>query len=54
MEDYEKLLDEAYKNTKQIDVSGERFEIPKIEGHFQGKRTRSSDGFRGLAWSQFY
>ena len=46
MEDYEKLLDEAYKNTKQIDVSGERFEIPKIEGHFQGKRTILSNFFQ--------
>ena len=30
MENYEKLLDEAYKKTKQIDVSGERFEIQKF------------------------
>jgi translation initiation factor 2 subunit 2 len=39
MEDYEKLLDNAYKNVKQIAGKGERFEIPKIEGHFQGKKT---------------
>jgi len=46
MEDYEKLLDSAYKDVKQIDVSGERFEIPKIEGHFQGKRTILSNFFQ--------
>ena len=37
--DYKKLLDEAYKKVKKIDVSSERFEIPKVEGHFQGKKT---------------
>ena len=46
MENYEKLLDEAYEKTKQIDVSGNRFEIPKIEGHFQGKRTILSNFFQ--------
>ena len=46
MENYEKLLDEAYKKTKQIDVSGERFEIPKIERHFQGKKTVLSNFFQ--------
>lgn len=37
--EYEKLLDEAYSKVKKIDVSSERFEVPKIEGHFQGKKT---------------
>lgn len=37
--EYEKLLEEAYKKVKQTDSSGERFEIPKIEGHFEGKKT---------------
>jgi len=37
--DYEKLLDEAYKNVRKIDVSGDRFEIPKVQGHFEGKKT---------------
>ena len=37
--DYEKLLDEAFRNIKKSDSSGERFEIPKIEGHFEGKKT---------------
>jgi translation initiation factor 2 subunit 2 len=39
MEDYEKLLDEAYKKVKSVESSGERFEIPKVEGHFEGKKT---------------
>ncbi len=37
--EYEKLLDEAYNKVKKIDVSNERFEVPKIEGHFQGRKT---------------
>jgi translation initiation factor 2 subunit 2 len=36
---YEKLLEEAYKKVKQTNTSSERFEIPKIEGHFEGKKT---------------
>lgn len=39
MESYEKLLDKAYEKVKVIEGSGERFEIPPIEGHFQGKKT---------------
>lgn len=39
MEEYNKLLDEAYQKVKQINVSESRFEIPKIEGHFEGKKT---------------
>jgi len=39
MADYEKLLDEAYKEIKQVDTSKSRFEIPKIEGHFEGRKT---------------
>lgn len=39
MDDYEKLLNEAYKNVKQVSGSGERFEIPKVKGHFEGKKT---------------
>jgi len=40
MNEYEKLLDEAYKKVKQQDSgTGERFEIPKIEGHVEGKKT---------------
>src|SRR3989338_3330061 len=39
MESYESLLDEAYQKVKQIEGTGERFEIPKIEGHIEGKKT---------------
>ncbi|MBS3085702.1 translation initiation factor IF-2 subunit beta [Candidatus Pacearchaeota archaeon] len=39
MDEYEKLLDEAYKQVKKIDTSNNRFEIPKAEGHFEGKKT---------------
>ncbi|MBT4135601.1 translation initiation factor IF-2 subunit beta [archaeon] len=38
-DDYEKLLTETYKKIKPIEHSGERFEIPKIEGHFEGTKT---------------
>lgn len=37
--EYEKLLNNAYEKVKQIDSAGERFEIPKIGGHFEGKKT---------------
>ncbi|MBI2004377.1 translation initiation factor IF-2 subunit beta [Candidatus Pacearchaeota archaeon] len=39
MESYESLLNEAYGKVKQVKESGERFEIPKIEGHIEGKKT---------------
>lgn len=39
MTTYEEMLKDAYKNVKQIEVSSERFEIPKIQGHFEGKKT---------------
>jgi translation initiation factor 2 subunit 2 len=39
METYENLLDEAYKKVKKVEGSSERFEIPKVEGHFEGKKT---------------
>jgi len=37
--EYEELLDEAYKNIQKPKDSGERFETPKIKGHFEGKKT---------------
>lgn len=43
---YEQLLDDAYKKVKQIDTSSERFEIPKIEGHFEGKKTILTNFFQ--------
>ena len=36
---YEQLLDDAYKKVKQINTLSSRFEIPKVEGHFEGKKT---------------
>jgi len=41
MNQYEKLLEEAFKKVKRPEnLSGsERFEIPKISGHFEGKKT---------------
>lgn len=39
MESYEQLLNKAYDEVKVVEGSGERFEIPKIEGRFEGKRT---------------
>jgi translation initiation factor 2 subunit 2 len=37
--DYEELLNEAYSKVKKSEGNGERFEIPRIEGHFEGKKT---------------
>ena len=39
MDEYEKLLDEAYKKVKIVESSSDRFEVPKAEGHFEGKKT---------------
>lgn len=39
METYEQLLNEAYSKIKKAETNGERFEIPKAEGHFEGKKT---------------
>jgi len=44
--DYEKLLNEAYKKVKAIDISSGRFEIPKIEGRFEGKKTILTNFFQ--------
>lgn len=46
MENYEKLLEEAYKKVKQINTSNDRFEIPKIQGHFEGKKTILTNFFQ--------
>lgn len=46
MEQYEKLLDEAYNKIKKIESSGERFEIPEIKGHFEGKKTILTNFFQ--------
>ena len=46
MEPYEKLLTKAYGKVKVIEGSGERFEIPKISGRFEGKRTVLTNFFQ--------
>ena len=39
MEDYEKLLESAYKDLKPVESKIDRFEIPKAEGHIEGNKT---------------
>jgi len=46
METYEQMLNEAYKKIKPIGDSKERFEIPKVEGHFEGKKTIITNFFQ--------
>ena len=38
-ENYEKLLEEAFGKIKRTNTQKNRFEIPKIEGHFEGRKT---------------
>lgn len=37
--EYEELLNNAYSKIKKTEDKGERFEIPKVEGYFEGKKT---------------
>src|SRR3989338_5180958 len=46
MESYEKMLDEAYGKVKQVQSLGERFEIPQIEGHVEGRKTILTNFFQ--------
>ena len=46
MDSYEKLLDEAFKKVKKSSATGERFEIPQISGHFEGKKTILTNFFQ--------
>ncbi len=39
MTEYEKLLEDAYGRIKHAESSSTRFEIPKAEGHFEGRKT---------------
>ena len=39
MENYENLLDEAYKKVKVVTIGSERFEIPKVQGMVSGRTT---------------
>ncbi len=50
METYEKLLDEAYSKVKKTESSGERFEIPKIQGHHEGKKTILTNFFQIVSY----
>jgi len=46
MESYEELLDKAYQKVKQVKPNEGRFEIPKIEGLFEGKKTILTNFFQ--------
>ena len=46
MTNYEELLNEAYDKVKQVEGNGERFEIPKVEGKFEGKKTILTNFFQ--------
>jgi translation initiation factor 2 subunit 2 len=46
MDNYEQLLNEAYGKVKKSESNGERFEIPKVEGHFEGKKTILTNFFQ--------
>lgn len=39
MENYEQLLEQAYKKIKPVESKIERFEIPNVEGQVSGKNT---------------
>lgn len=39
MTSYEELLNEAYSKVKVVEGKGDRFEVPVIEGHIEGKKT---------------
>lgn len=45
MENYEELLNDAYSKIKKSE-SKDRFEIPKIEGHFEGRKTILTNFFQ--------
>jgi translation initiation factor 2 subunit 2 len=46
MSNYEELLTQAYGQIKQVEHNGNRFETPKLEGHFEGKRTILTNFFQ--------
>lgn len=46
MTNYEEMLNQAYEKVKQVNTSSERFEIPKIEGHFEGRKTILTNFFQ--------
>ena len=46
MANYKELLEHAYKEVKQINASNERFKIPRIQGHFEGRKTILTNFFQ--------
>lgn len=44
--DYEEMLESAYSGMRKPETNGERFEIPKIEGRFEGKKTVLTNFFQ--------
>lgn len=46
MTSYEQLLDQAYSKVKSVGGTGERFAIPKIEGHIEGRKTILTNFFQ--------
>lgn len=43
---YEDLLEQAYEQIQETSGGSGRFEVPKIEGHFQGKKTVLTNFFQ--------
>jgi translation initiation factor 2 subunit 2 len=39
MTTYEEMLNEAYSKIKTVEKNSERFEIPKVQGKYEGKKT---------------
>lgn len=46
MTNYNELLEKAYSKIKSSGCNSERFEIPKIEGHIEGKKTILTNFFQ--------
>jgi len=44
--EYEKMLEQAYEKVKQVDAHTGRFEVPKIQGHFEGRKTILTNFFQ--------
>ncbi|MEK6757834.1 MAG: translation initiation factor IF-2 subunit beta [Nanoarchaeota archaeon] len=46
MANYEDMLEQAYEKVKQVNTTNGRFEIPKAQGHFEGKKTILTNFFQ--------
>ena len=45
--EYEKMLENAYKKVKQVsDKENKRFEVSKVQGYFEGKKTILTNFFQ--------